>query len=59
MSGIVVVKPAGAPVPKTPTQVSPGAQDVTAAWAKAKADDAAAKPPANTVYSGRRQLGDR
>jgi plastocyanin len=53
MTGLVVVKPSGAPVPKTPSQVQAQAlQDVTAAWAKAKADDAAAKPPANTVYMG-------
>ena len=53
MAGVVVVKPAGTPVPKTPAQVQAQAlQATTAAWAKAKADQAAAKPPKNTVYMG-------
>jgi plastocyanin len=53
MKGTVVVKPAGGPVPKTPAQVSAQAlSDVAAGWAKAKAEVAAAKPPASTVYVG-------
>jgi len=53
MSGTVVVKPAGTPVPKTPAQVQAQAlTDTTAAFAKAKAEAAAAKPPAKTVYMG-------
>jgi plastocyanin len=53
MKATVVVKPAGAIVPMTPTQVSAQAlQEVNAAWAKAKAIAAAATPPANTVYMG-------
>jgi plastocyanin len=53
MSGTVTVKPAGTPVPKTPAQVSAEAlQEVDAAWSEAKAEAAAAKPPANTVYMG-------
>jgi plastocyanin len=48
----VVVKPAGTPVPATPTQVTSKAlSDINAAFAKAKV--LAAKPvPANTVYAG-------
>jgi plastocyanin len=53
MKATVVVKPAGAAVPKTPTQVQAQAlQDVNAAWAKAKGIADAQKPPANTVYMG-------
>lgn len=53
MKATVVVKPAGGPVPKTPAQVSAQAlSDVAAGWAKAKAEVAAAKPGANTVYMG-------
>ncbi len=53
MKGKIVVRPAGSPVPKTPAQVQAEAlSDVTAAWTKAKALAAAAKPPANTVYVG-------
>ncbi len=49
----IVVKPAGAPVPSTPTQVKAEIlKDLTAAYAKAKAEAAAAKPPKNTVYAG-------
>ena len=40
-------------MPLTPTQVQAAAlQGVNAAWAKAKAQAAAAKPPAKTVYMG-------
>ncbi len=53
MKGTVVVKPAGSTVPLTPTQVSAAAlAGVNTAWAKAKAEAAAAKPPAKTVYMG-------
>ena len=53
MKATVVVKPAGAKVPMTPTQVSAQAlQEVNAAWAKAKGVADAAKPPKNTVYMG-------
>jgi plastocyanin len=53
MKATVTVKPAGSAVPKTATQVSAQAlQEVNAAWAKAKAQAAAAKPPAKTVYMG-------
>jgi plastocyanin len=49
----VVVKAAGQAVPLTPTQVSAETlQEQNAGWAKAKAEAAAAKPPANTVYMG-------
>src|SRR5581483_9034293 len=49
----VVVKPAGSPVPQTPAQVEAQALAQTnAAWAKIKAEDAAANPPAKTVYAG-------
>jgi plastocyanin len=41
------------PAPKSPVQVTAEAlQDTAAAWNKAKAAAAAAKPPANTVYMG-------
>jgi len=53
MTANVTVKPAGSTVPLSPTQVSAAAlQGVNAAWLKAKADVAAAKPPAKTVYMG-------
>jgi len=53
MKGTIVVKPAGAPVPKTPAQVQAQAlSDTNAAWTKIKAMAAAAHPPANTVYVG-------
>ena len=53
MKATVTVKPAGSTVPLTPTQVSAAAlQGVNAAWVKAKAQAAAAKPPAKTVYMG-------
>jgi plastocyanin len=53
MKGTVVVKPAGGAVPMTPTQVSAAAlQGVNDAWAKAKQQVDAAKPPAKTVYMG-------
>jgi plastocyanin len=53
MSGVVVVKPAGSPVPKSPSQVQAQAlAEINAAWAKAKADAASAAPPAKTVYMG-------
>jgi len=53
MKATVVVKQAGGPVPKTPTQVTAQAlTDVAAGWAKAKAEVAATKPPANTVVMG-------
>ena len=56
MTARVTVKPAGSTVPLTPTQVSALAlQQVNAAWAKSKAQAAAAKPPAKTVYMG---IGD-
>jgi plastocyanin len=53
MKATIVVKAAGGPVPKTPAQVAAQAlSDVSAGWAKAKAEVAAAKPAANTVYMG-------
>ncbi len=53
MKATVVVKPSGSAVPKTPAQVSAQAlSDLSAAWAKAKSEVAAAKPPANTVFVG-------
>jgi plastocyanin len=53
MTGTVVVKPAGAPVPKTPAQVTAQALGETAAaWAKVKQAAAAAHPAASTVYMG-------
>ncbi len=53
MKATVVVKPSGSAVPLTPTQVSAAAlQGVNDAWAKAKSEAAAAKPPAKTVYMG-------
>jgi plastocyanin len=56
MTATVTVKPAGSAVPLSPTQVQAAAlQGVNAAWEKAKAQAAAAKPPAKTVYMG---LGD-
>src|SRR5262249_32157546 len=56
MSATVTVKPAGSEVPLSPTQVQAAAlQGINAGWAKAKAQAAAAKPPAKTVYMG---LGD-
>ena len=52
MKATVVVKPAGAPVPRTPDQVSAAAlSDQAAAWKKTKAL-AATKVPAQTVYAG-------
>jgi plastocyanin len=49
----VVVKPAGAPVPKTPTQVKADTlTEQAAGWEKAKLLDTTTKPPANTVYAG-------
>jgi plastocyanin len=49
----VVVKPAGSPVPLTPTQVKAQTLvDISGAWEKIKGEDATAKPPANTVYAG-------
>jgi plastocyanin len=51
MKGTVVVT-SGTP-PKSPTQVTAEAlQAENAAWAKTKAEAAAAKPPARTVYMG-------
>jgi plastocyanin len=53
MKATVVVRAAGAPVPKTPAQViAQGLADQTASWAEAKAVVAASHPPANTVYMG-------
>jgi plastocyanin len=53
MSGTVVVRAAGAPVPKTPAQVVAQALAAqTASWAQAKASVAASHPPANTVFMG-------
>src|SRR5262249_14197078 len=52
-TGTVLVKPAGTTAPLTPTQVSAAAlQQTNLGWAKAKAQAAAAKPPANTGYMG-------
>jgi plastocyanin len=53
MKATVTVKPALGAVPLSPTQVqSKALEQVNIAWAKAKALDAAAKAPANTVYMG-------
>ena len=53
MKATVVVKPAGTAAPLTPTQVqSEALQAVAAGWVKAKAEAAAAKPPAPTVDMG-------
>lgn len=53
MEARVVVKPAGAAVPKTPAQVEAQAlQQQTAAWDKGKALLAATKPASNTVVQG-------
>ncbi len=53
MTGTVVVRPAGGAAPRTPAQVQADAlAAVAAGWTKAKAEAAAAKPPANTVYMG-------
>ncbi len=53
MKATVVVRPAGAPVPKSPAQVlAQGLQEQTAAWGVAKAVVAAQKPPPNTVFMG-------
>jgi plastocyanin len=53
MKATVTVKPAGSKVPLSPTQVQAAAlQGINAGWAKAKAQAAAAKPPAKTVYMG-------
>jgi len=53
MKATVTVKAAGGPVPKTPVQVTAQSlSGLAAGWAKAKAEVAAAKPPANTVYMG-------
>ncbi len=53
MKATVVVKPAATPVPATPAQVQGQAlSDTAAAFAKAKALAAAAKPPANKVIMG-------
>ena len=52
MKATVTVKPSGAPVPLSPTQVTAKAlTETSAAWAKAK-PLAAAPVPANTVYAG-------
>jgi plastocyanin len=53
MKATVVVKPAGAAVPKTPAQVQADALLAqTAGWAKAKALEASVKVPPNTVAMG-------
>jgi plastocyanin len=53
MKGTIVVRPTGAPVPKTPAQVlAQGIAETNAAWAKSKATVAASHPPANTVFMG-------
>jgi plastocyanin len=53
MKGTIVVRAAGAPVPKTPAQViAQGLAEQTASWAQAKAAVAASHPPKNTVYMG-------
>ena len=52
MKVAVTVKPSGAPVPLSPSQVTAKAlTETSAAWAKAK-PLAAAPVPANTVYAG-------
>jgi plastocyanin len=52
MKVVVAVKPSGAPLPASASQVTAKAlTDTAAAWAKAKAL-AAAPVPANTVYAG-------
>ncbi len=53
MKGTIVVRAAGAPVPKTPAQViAQGLAEQAASWAQAKAAVAASHPPKNTVYMG-------